>query len=1746
MLGHFEPIPENGKRSQEDKSNELSANLTSNVPLDAFGAEQHHHHHQPSDNEDDEEEYSVSVSAIMQRRASVRGNRKCGSRKSRRASSPMDHVLDTVSQTGGTGGGDRRRSSVFTTSSGDTAISVDDGTNQDSTQEQIYENIRLHKEVIQSVKLQPWNIRKKLKLVRQAKTYVARHEGALQERFALSRSLRDLWARFKILMAARWRHWKRETSSFLTVLIPWELRIKEIESHFGSGVASYFTFLRWLLWVNIMMTIPLVAFVIAPEVLSTNPDEEDPRKKMSERELKVAGNLFTIWEFEGYLKYSPLFYGYYSSSSGATRKGYNLPLAYFLTAVAVYVYSFVATLRKMAENSRNSKLSSKDDECIFSWKLFTGWDFMIGHAETAHNRIASVVVGFKEALLEEAEKKKDNRNWRIILQRILVNILVIGLLAASGYTVVSAVDRSETVGTNASWYRRNEVNVIMTLLSFFLPMIFDALGLFENWHPRQQLRLQLARIMILNLLNLYSLMFSFIYKITGKDESLQQLKEINQNATLEMTQIEKMIADLTLLTSSFTTSKPNSSDFNSSPAPLGFSPTTTSTTLGNLFNRTMCFIVPVNCSIPLPSPTRTLTTSMLLLNLSTSTTLVSETSWTTTTSPSKTTLPLTTTTPYDAVTTSVDFLTSTTNLNDLIANPSNTSVDPFTSSSSTSMFFESTSPPPLLSSTSSSLSTTSEDYRSQFNDTYFDYHDYFDNFLSMDIEDRDQEGNEKGKDDDDGQRVRRSIESFSPSSTSTDGTEYTDSTDTTESSTLNFASTNTYTLDVSSLSTLTELMGTMPTISSTSTVIDPVRDKVLEYISTLKPDEPSSTSTSSTSDEKEPDTTTYPTTRTTTPSSTIAVTISDKQMQTKTCTQTVCVTIPPEYCTTPMTPKVDDLSTTDATTLSTTTTIAPLIQLQYHEERRKNITLIVENMRRNLTSMCWETSLGQELSKIIVFDMIMSIVAPLCIDFLRALFVRYINKYWCWDMEKTFPQYGDFKIAESILNLVYNQGQVWMGIFFSPGLVIINFVKLMILMYLRSWIVLTCNVPHEVVFKASKSNNFYLSLLLTMLFLCVLPVGYAIVWLRPSWHCGPFSDYDRISEFFTKTIIKGLPPELHKPLEYLTSPSTVIPLLLLLTLIIYYLVSLTGALREANQDLRNQLLKEREEERKKMFKLPDTKTNEQAATALTNRWRKVLEASSPVTPTGPGQQAPDFDEEIKNQARKELIARIMKKALRKGSATSDDDSYVRGKDEDDTDTEYHESLPHDEESKEKLFGLSKLQQIRRTRKPSLVDIVQIAKSEQAKTKDPQHPKSRFKVDKVNKPDKPVKLEKVVKAEKRNDCDNDNDPDTNSRVVSERRMSLLQKQSPESEEMPSKPSLAKIVSSNFAVINEKSSEVPKNPKKKNSQNSRPEPFKFDDKSIERKKNKEKRHAENEKEPGSPEKEKEREKKKTDGSSPEKERKKPKGSPDKDKSKSKNSPEKEKKKFPKSPENEKKKHSRSPSPLDKEKKKTNTSPQDREKDKEKEKEKKKTPDSPEKEKKKPTSDSPEKKKLTSSPQEDGKSEAFFSFSKQGRKKIGNLMNFVREAVKKADLNSPSDSPPSTPSTTIEIEPSFIASSKPEPNTITQPEPEQPTTSTTSPPAVKKPLQAPIVDSEEEDQPGPTPPPVRSGSLRWKNERPTPARQDSQASVWSDNIPTITISTTGSEECIVDCVADSQETNPNEGLNGDAITNGDLDLD
>lgn len=58
----------------------------------------------------------------------------------------------------------------------------------------------------------------------------------------------------------------------------------------------------------------------------------------------------------------------------------------------------------------------------------------------------------------------------------------------------------------------------------------------------------------------------------------------------------------------------------------------------------------------------------------------------------------------------------------------------------------------------------------------------------------------------------------------------------------------------------------------------------------------------------------------------------------------------------------------------------------------------------------------------------MTVVSIVVMDYIRAVVVRFFNNCGCccWDLEKQFPGYPDFKIAENILHLVNNQGMIWL------------------------------------------------------------------------------------------------------------------------------------------------------------------------------------------------------------------------------------------------------------------------------------------------------------------------------------------------------------------------------------------------------------------------------------------------------------------------------------------------------------------------------------------------------------------------------------------------------------------------------------------------------------------------------------------------------------------------------------------------
>ena len=69
----------------------------------------------------------------------------------------------------------------------------------------------------------------------------------------------------------QWEAFKRKALGLVrgidnafNTLVPWDSRIKRVESYFGSSVSSFFILLRWICYLNICISILIIAFVTIP------------------------------------------------------------------------------------------------------------------------------------------------------------------------------------------------------------------------------------------------------------------------------------------------------------------------------------------------------------------------------------------------------------------------------------------------------------------------------------------------------------------------------------------------------------------------------------------------------------------------------------------------------------------------------------------------------------------------------------------------------------------------------------------------------------------------------------------------------------------------------------------------------------------------------------------------------------------------------------------------------------------------------------------------------------------------------------------------------------------------------------------------------------------------------------------------------------------------------------------------------------------------------------------------------------------------------------------------------------------------------------------------------------------------------------------------------------------------------------------------------------------------------------------
>ncbi|XP_065308760.1 transmembrane channel-like protein 7 isoform X2 [Dermacentor albipictus] len=223
--------------------------------------------------------------------------------------------------------------------------------------------------------------------------------------------------------------------------------------------------------------------------------------------------------------------------------------------------------------------------------------------------------------------------------------------------------------------------------------------------------------------------------------------------------------------------------------------------------------------------------------------------------------------------------------------------------------------------------------------------------------------------------------------------------------------------------------------------------------------------------------------------------------------------------------------------------------------------------------MCWETAVGQQIYKLTMLDFIVGVTLVFVVECPRKLIV---TRCEC-KLAKVIGQ-QEFNIPNRVLDLVYSQTLCWLGTFYCPLLPAITLIKYFIIFYVQKFTLMNNSAPSQTPYRASRSNTFFVIVLLLALFLAVIPFSYALVEIQPSLSCGPFQKY-----FFTWEVVPDLINSwkdhpwgwyVVKAVDFLTSVAFGVPVVVVLAISIYYYYSVAAAHAHMEKVLKDKLVLE--------------------------------------------------------------------------------------------------------------------------------------------------------------------------------------------------------------------------------------------------------------------------------------------------------------------------------------------------------------------------------------------------------------------------------------------------------------------------------------------------------------------------------------------------------------------------------------------
>uniref|UniRef100_A0A2K6U3H1 Transmembrane channel-like protein n=1 Tax=Saimiri boliviensis boliviensis TaxID=39432 RepID=A0A2K6U3H1_SAIBB len=213
---------------------------------------------------------------------------------------------------------------------------------------------------------------------------------------------------------------------------------------------------------------------------------------------------------------------------------------------------------------------------------------------------------------------------------------------------------------------------------------------------------------------------------------------------------------------------------------------------------------------------------------------------------------------------------------------------------------------------------------------------------------------------------------------------------------------------------------------------------------------------------------------------------------------------------------------------------------------------------------CWETLVGQEMYKLLLFDLLTGLAVALLIQFPRKLLCGL-----CPGALGRLAGTQEFQVPDEVLGLVYAQTVVWVGSFFCPLLPLLNTVKFLLLFYLKKLTLFFSCSPAARTFRASTANFFFPLVLLLGLAISSVPLLYSIFLIPPSKLCGPFRGQSSIWAQIPESI-SSLPETAQNFLFFLGTQAFAVPLLLISSILMAYTVALANSYGRLISQLKRQ------------------------------------------------------------------------------------------------------------------------------------------------------------------------------------------------------------------------------------------------------------------------------------------------------------------------------------------------------------------------------------------------------------------------------------------------------------------------------------------------------------------------------------------------------------------------------------------------